>query len=160
MMELLFKLEKTLSSMVASGHIEKFNETENRWKAFVLSPPPGQAMKIDDNIIPGQNNEELQQLWKRVVKKQKSEARVTRMINRFSMPSLMIPAVIVFMLLIAGPLCFFYIKGATDAAKDKADVTDTGKTGGATSGGTTASENDEPKVGKSSGGGFCWRIVY
>jgi hypothetical protein len=156
MMELLFKLEKTLSAMVASGHIEKFNETENRWKAFVLSPPPGQPMKIDDSIIPGQNNEELQQLWKRVVKKQKSEARVTRMINRFSMPSLVIPAVIVFILLIAGPLCFFYIKGATDAAKDKADVTDTDKTGGATSGGTTsggttASDTDEPKSGKSSG---------
>ena len=150
MMELLFKLEKTLSSMVASGHIEKFNQTENRWKAFVLSPPPGQPIKIDDNIIPGQNNEELQQLWKRVVKKQKTEARVTRMINRFSMPSLVIPAAIVFILLIAGPLCFFYIKGATDAAKDKADVVDTSKGGGATSGGTSASDTDEPKDQKES----------
>jgi cytoskeletal protein RodZ len=137
MMELLFKLEKTLGAMVASGHHEKFNQTENRWKAFVLSAPPGQSMKIDDNIIPGQNNEELQHLWKRVVKKQKSEARLSRLINRFSMPSLLIPVVIVFILLIGGPLCFFYIKGATDAAKDKADVVDTGKAGGATNGAAT-----------------------
>jgi hypothetical protein len=52
--------------------------------------------------------------------------------------------------LIAGPLCFFYIKGATDAAKDKADVVDTSKGGGATSGGTSTSDTDEPKDQKES----------
>jgi hypothetical protein len=145
MMELLFKLEKTLGSMVESGHIEKFNQTENRWKAFVLSPPPGQPIKIDDSIIPGQNNEELQQLWKRVVKKQKTEARLTRFINRLSMPSLIIPAVIIFILLIAGPLCFFYIKGATDAAKDKADVVGTSKGSGTTSSGSTDNDTEQQK---------------
>lgn len=151
MMELLFKLEKTLGAMVASGHIEKFNETENRWKAFVLSPPPGQLMKLDDSIIPGQNNEELQQLWRRVVKKKKSEARLGRFVNRFSMPSVLIPTLIVFVLLIGGPLCFFYIKGATDATNEKADVVDSGKngadvspgSGGGTAGGTAETDDDK-----------------
>ena len=129
MMELLFKLERTLSHLVASGYVEKFNETENRWKAFVLNPPPGiLESRHDQSIIPGEDVAELQQLWKRVSRKQKSEVRFSNLINRLSMPSLLIPGIIIFILLIAVPLAFTFYKNAKDVVTEKQNaVGGTGK---------------------------------
>ncbi|HEY9759579.1 MAG TPA: hypothetical protein V6C97_30755 [Oculatellaceae cyanobacterium] len=132
MMELLFKLERTLGMLLNSSYVEKFNETENRWKAFVLNPAPGalESRVVGESVIPGQNVEELQELWKRVSRKQKSDVRVANIMNRLSMPALLIPAVILVVLAIAIPLCMTYIKTANDAAADKQNTVAATKEGG------------------------------
>jgi hypothetical protein len=132
MMELLFKLERTLGQLLNSGYVEKFNETENRWKAFVLTPAPGalESRVVGESVIPGQNVEELQELWKRVSRKQKSDVRVANIMNRLSMPALLIPGIIIVVLAIAVPLCMTYIKTASDAAAERQNaVTATGNGG-------------------------------
>ncbi len=126
LMDLLFKLERTLGALYESYYLDNTVEPEKRagtlnWTAVMEGGTEDDQSESETSVVPGQKDEDVHAVWKRVVKKKSGGG--TSLLKRLSTPSLLIPIVLIFILSVTIPLTFSYLKSASDAVqKDQSTV--------------------------------------